>query len=191
MEKKNNNLQFEIETEIYQGPLEKLLSLIEEKKLEITEVSLAKITNDFLFFLSSLKEKNPEKEIIQANLDITRNILEVAAEFKVRKIVYVSSFATISHENPPMNESTWNTDFSNDYYKSKVISEQLAWELTEKLDLNLTTILPSGIIGPNNYDHLTTTMVFFDKVLNNNELILNGITFIIIKINCLMLQITI
>jgi len=112
--------------------------------------------------------KNPEKEIIQANLDITRNILEVAAEFKVRKIVYVSSFATISHENPPMNESTWNTDFSNDYYKSKVISEQLAWELTEKLDLNLTTILPSGIIGPNNYDHLTTTMVFFDKVLNNN-----------------------
>ena len=112
--------------------------------------------------------KNPEKEIIQANSDITRNILEIAAEFKVRKIVYVSSFATISHENPPMNESTWNSDFSNDYYKSKVISEQLAWELTEKLDLNLTTILPSGIIGPNNYDHLTTTMVFFDKVLNNN-----------------------
>jgi len=77
--------------------------------------------------------KNPEKEIIQANLDITQNILEVANEFKVRKIVYVSSFAAISHNSPPMNESTWNEDFSNDYYKSKVVSEKLAWELAKKL----------------------------------------------------------
>ena len=111
--------------------------------------------------------KNPEKEIIQANLDITRNILEVAAEFNVRKIVYVSSFATISHENPPMNESTWNNDFSNDYYRSKVVSEKLAWELAEKYNLNLSTVLPSAIIGPNNFDHLTTTMDFYYKVLNN------------------------
>jgi len=111
--------------------------------------------------------KNPEKEIIQANLDITRNILEVAAEFKVRKIVFVSSFAAISHENPPMNESAWNDDFSNDYYKSKIVSEKLAWELTKKLNLNLTTILPSAIVGPNNFDHLTTTMEFYYKVLNN------------------------
>jgi len=111
--------------------------------------------------------KNPEEEIIQANLDITRNILEVAAEFKVRKIVYVSSFATISHENPPMNESTWNDDFSNDYYRSKVASEKLAWELAKKLDLNLTSILPSAIVGPNNFDGLTTTMDFYYKVLHN------------------------
>lgn len=112
--------------------------------------------------------KNPEKEIIQSNLDITRNILDVANEFKVRKIVYVSSFATISHENPPMNESTWNDDFSNDYYKSKVVSEKLAWELAEKLNLNLVTVLPSAIVGPNNFDHLTTTMEFYHKMLNNN-----------------------
>jgi len=111
--------------------------------------------------------KNPEKEIIQGNLDITRNILETAAEFKVRKIVYVSSFAAISHENPPMNESTWNNDFSNNYYKSKVVSEKLAWELAKKLNLNLTTVLPSGIVGPNNFDRLTTTMEFYHKILNN------------------------
>ncbi|OYT16084.1 MAG: hypothetical protein B7C24_09670 [Bacteroidetes bacterium 4572_77] len=112
--------------------------------------------------------KNPEKEIIQANLDITRNILEVAAEFKVRKIVYISSFAAISHHNPPINESTWNTDFSNDYYKSKVVSEKLAWELAKKHGLDLVSVLPSAIIGPNNFDHLTTTMEFYHKVLNNN-----------------------
>ena len=112
--------------------------------------------------------KNPEKDIIQANFDITRNILEVAAEFKVRKIVYVSSMSAISHENPPINESTWNNNyFSNNYYKSKIVSEKLAWKLAKKHNLNLTTVLPSAMVGPNNFDRLTTTMKIYRDILNN------------------------
>ena len=127
--------------------------------------------------------KNPEKEIIQANLDITQNILEVANEFKVRKIVYVSSFAAISHDNPPMNESTWNDDFSNNYYKSKVVSEKLAWELAKKYNLDLTTILPSGIIGHNNFDGLTTTMKFYNKILNNKIPFDPNFSFNVVDVN--------
>src|SRR3989338_1920850 len=56
---------YELKTEKFQGPLDKLLELIEEKKLEITEISLAEVTNDFLRYLQSLtitKEdaNNPE-----------------------------------------------------------------------------------------------------------------------------------
>ncbi len=49
---------YELKTEKFQGPLDKLLELIEEKKLEITEISLAEVTNDFLQYLKTLT--NPE-----------------------------------------------------------------------------------------------------------------------------------
>ncbi len=44
---------FVVETEIFQGPLDLLLNLIEKRKLLINEVSLAKITDDYLNFLNS------------------------------------------------------------------------------------------------------------------------------------------
>lgn len=42
--------------EKFQGPLSKLLELIEAKKMEITEISLAEVTDDFLKYLQTLSE---------------------------------------------------------------------------------------------------------------------------------------
>jgi len=71
--------------------------------------------------------------------------LEVAAEFKVRKIIYVSSVAAVSHENPPMNKSTWNDDFSNDYYKSKIALRQSANVIGNHKDGHLNNFLDGSI----------------------------------------------
>ena len=38
---------YEISSDQFTGPLDKLLELIEERKMEITVVNLAEITNDF------------------------------------------------------------------------------------------------------------------------------------------------
>lgn len=46
---------YEIHLEQFQGPLEKLLSLIEEKKMEVSAVSLADVTNDFLNYLDQFR----------------------------------------------------------------------------------------------------------------------------------------
>ncbi len=43
--------------EKYSGPLEKLLELIEERKLQISEISLAQVTDDFLRYLAKLKKE--------------------------------------------------------------------------------------------------------------------------------------
>ncbi len=48
-------MQYELTLERYQGPLEKLLELIEGQKLEITQVSLAQVTGDFLAYIETLK----------------------------------------------------------------------------------------------------------------------------------------
>ncbi len=46
---------FSVDTEVYKGPIEKLLELVEEKKFEITEVSLAEVTGDFLRYAETLR----------------------------------------------------------------------------------------------------------------------------------------
>ena len=40
------NQPYELNFEYFQGPFEKLLGLIEEKKLEINQISLAEVTAD-------------------------------------------------------------------------------------------------------------------------------------------------
>ncbi|MEK7465303.1 MAG: segregation/condensation protein A [Patescibacteria group bacterium] len=46
---------YEVKNEQFKGPLEKLLELIEEKKLEITQLSLADVTADFLNYIKTLE----------------------------------------------------------------------------------------------------------------------------------------
>lgn len=40
-------MNYEFKTEQFSGPIEKLLELIEGKKMEITELNLADVTADF------------------------------------------------------------------------------------------------------------------------------------------------
>ncbi len=48
---------YEVKTEQFSGPLEKLLELVQEKKLEITSVSLSEVTADFIDYVKSLEGK--------------------------------------------------------------------------------------------------------------------------------------
>lgn len=48
---------YQVKIQQFIGPLDKLLELIENKKLEITEISLAEVTNDFLKYIEELGEK--------------------------------------------------------------------------------------------------------------------------------------
>lgn len=53
-------MDYALTLEAYQGPLDKLLELIEEKKLEITAVALADVTGDFLKYVEELQKKEAE-----------------------------------------------------------------------------------------------------------------------------------
>lgn len=50
---------YELKTEKFSGPLEKLLELIEARHLEITELSLAEVTADFLNYLKGIENVEP------------------------------------------------------------------------------------------------------------------------------------
>ena len=109
--------------------------------------------------------KNPEREIYQANLQGTRNALEAAAEAGVQRIVYVSSLGVLDRSRITITETTWNPVRSNIYFRSKTDSEKLAWELAEKLGLELVSVLPGAMIGENCFG-MTPTMALFRTILD-------------------------
>jgi segregation and condensation protein A len=47
-------LHYELKLAQYKGPIEELLGLIEERKLEINEISMAQVTDDFLRYLETI-----------------------------------------------------------------------------------------------------------------------------------------
>lgn len=50
---------YQVQLEAFAGPFDKLLELIEEKKLDINAVSLSAVTADFLGYITSLERKDP------------------------------------------------------------------------------------------------------------------------------------
>ena len=54
---------YQIKQGNFEGPLELLLSLIEEKKLFVNEISLAEVTNDYIAHIKSLSDIPSEKHI--------------------------------------------------------------------------------------------------------------------------------
>lgn len=51
---------YELKTGEFEGPLDKLLGLIEERQLEITKINLAEVTADFISFIKTLEKTHPK-----------------------------------------------------------------------------------------------------------------------------------
>ncbi len=112
--------------------------------------------------------RNPQKEIIEPNLQGTRNVLEAAAEQGVRRIVYVSSEGALDERISPVDETSWKTEYhGNPYFQAKTEAERLALRLANELNLDLVTVLPGAIVGPHNL-RLTPTMDVLWQALNND-----------------------
>lgn len=107
--------------------------------------------------------RDPEREIVQANVESTRAVLQAAAKAGVRRVVYVSSVAAVGHDGSALNEECWNQEAENPYYRSKILAEQMAWQTARELNLDMVCVLPSAMVGPN-AARLTDTMAFLESV---------------------------
>jgi dihydroflavonol-4-reductase len=107
--------------------------------------------------------RNPETEIVHPNVQGTRTVLEAAAAAGVRRVVYISSVAAVGHDGQALNEFHWNDEHENAYYRSKILSERVAWEVSRQLGLDMVVALPSAMVGPH-ARRLTDTMQFVDDV---------------------------
>lgn len=53
-------MAYQVKTDKFEGPLEILLDLIEKEKLNINEISLAQVTDQYIKYLGSLSQVSPE-----------------------------------------------------------------------------------------------------------------------------------
>ena len=86
-------MAYELQTEKFTGPLEKLLELIEAQKMDVSEVSMAEVTEDFLRYVEKMKaaaQGGGEAEGLAAAL---REDLRMLADFIVvaSKLIFLKS----------------------------------------------------------------------------------------------------
>ena len=71
-------LNYRVSTPIYEGPLDLLLNLIERAELDITSVSLAMVTDQYLAYIKDLEQINAAE--ISAFLVIAAKLLQIKSE---------------------------------------------------------------------------------------------------------------
>ncbi len=74
----NYNQNYRIETELYQGPLDLLLELIERAELDITKLALAKVTDQYLSYMENLENENPNE--VSSFLVIASKLLQIKSQ---------------------------------------------------------------------------------------------------------------
>lgn len=73
-------MKYELKSNQFSGPLEKLLELIEEKKMEITVINLAEITNDFLKYLQELSKEAIHPSLIADFIIVASRLLLIKSK---------------------------------------------------------------------------------------------------------------
>ncbi len=71
-------LNYKVQTAVYEGPLDLLLDLIERAELDITSVSLATVTDQYLVYIKNLEHVNADE--ISAFLVIAAKLLQIKSE---------------------------------------------------------------------------------------------------------------
>ena len=81
-------MTYELKIGEFTGPLDALLELIEARKLEITEVSLAQVTDDFLKYLQKLRTNAPpgDEEQALSYLRLLADFIQVAS-----RLIFIKS----------------------------------------------------------------------------------------------------
>ncbi|MCE7861027.1 MAG: hypothetical protein DYG86_14735, partial [Chloroflexi bacterium CFX2] len=74
----NQLRSYKVQTSVYEGPLDLLLSLIERAELDITAVSLASVTDQYLAHLQGLERMIPDE--ISAFLVIAAKLVQIKSE---------------------------------------------------------------------------------------------------------------
>lgn len=71
---------YEFNSEGFKGPLAKLLELIEEKKMEISQINLAEVTDDFLKYIKTFEGKAGTEQIVADFLVVASRLILIKSK---------------------------------------------------------------------------------------------------------------
>ena len=124
-----------------------------------------------------------EDELIVPAVEGTRRALTSARSAGVSRVVLTSSIAAIYGGQPAgteMTEELWTDVHASGvdaYTKSKTLAEQTAWELTQELGLQLTTVNPSVVVGAPLDHKFGSSVSIVERLVNRQDPVLPDLTF--------------
>jgi dihydroflavonol-4-reductase len=110
---------------------------------------------DILFHVAAtyayhIGSRTSEEAMIADSVEGAASAIRAAAR-QVRKVVMTSSVVTVPLRRPGetlATEDEWQTDFSVPYFQAKTEAERQAWELAQRYNVPLVTLLPGVVCGP-------------------------------------------
>lgn len=139
-------MRYEVKINEFEGPLDLLLHLIKKSNIDIYDISLEEITNQYLDYINSMKE---------LNLDIASEYLVMASElleYKSKSLLPKKEIESDEYEEDPKETLIKKLI---DYKKYKEITS--AFKDLESIRSDIYTKTPSNISE------------FGDKIINNDE----------------------
>ena len=131
-----------------------ILDILELEKI-IKETTYIYHCAALISFNNSLKD-----QMIEVNATATSNIVDLALKYKIKKLSFVSSIATLgSNGTLPVNENCiWDWTNQSGYAISKYLAEMEVWRGFAE-GLNGVIVNPSLIIGPGSWDSGVGTII--------------------------------
>ena len=74
----NDGIPYSVDTEVFSGPLDLLLDLIQRSELDITKLSLAKVTDQYIYYIEQLQTINAAD--ISEFLVIASKLIQIKSE---------------------------------------------------------------------------------------------------------------
>jgi len=145
-------MHYEVKINEFEGPLDLLLHLIKKSNIDIYEISLEEITNQYLDYINSMKE---------LNLDIASEYLVMASElleYKSKSLLPKKEESTDEYEEDPKEELIKRLV---DYKRYKEITS--TFKELESIRSNIYTKSPSNISE------------YSEKVINNDEVTIDDL----------------
>lgn len=106
---------YELKIEQFSGPIEKLLELIEEKKLNITEISLSEVTEDFLGYMRKIADLDLAGKPSPGTLRLLADFIAVAS-----RLIFLKSKSLLPGEKTDEDEEGELKDLE---YRLRLYSE--------------------------------------------------------------------
>jgi len=180
---------YQVETEIYQGPLDLLLQLIEKAELDITKLALAQVTDQYLAYLKTLDH-------LQTN-EISVFIVIAAKLLQIKSSVLLPKPRVIDEEPTDLGDELVQQLI--EYKKIRQVAQWLAAREARGLRTYLRIAPPPKIESKIDFEGIdintlaSAARIVFTQSVENGELekqiiqpvysIRNKIQFIISKLN--------
>lgn len=132
-----NSSSYIVETDVFDGPLDLLLMLIEKSELDITKLSLAKVTDQYLLYLSGLEQKSPDD--LSEFLIIAAKLIQIKSEYLLPRPIEL-----------PEQEEDLGQALANQLRIYREIKKAALW-LSQRYDSHLRSYLNTK----NNYQIVT------------------------------------